>query len=146
VRLLAPQSARRPERDHDQESETRLQNCEKTTPKRCALQADPARGARPARRRLAHLRRFRFPLFDLADRPYGICGISIDLTEIKAAEEQLRHAQKLSNHRRAHPRKRSPCYVAARRADWSRTKKPCASSPPACSSGKVTRCSKRTMA
>jgi PAS domain S-box-containing protein len=37
----------------------------------------------------------KFPLFDAAGRPYGVCGISTDLTELKRAEEQLRHAQKM---------------------------------------------------
>jgi PAS domain S-box-containing protein len=37
----------------------------------------------------------KFPLFDAAGLPYGVCGISTDLTELKRAEEQLRHAQKM---------------------------------------------------
>jgi PAS domain S-box-containing protein len=37
----------------------------------------------------------KFPLFDAAGRPYGVCGISTDLTDLKSAEEQLRHAQKM---------------------------------------------------
>jgi PAS domain S-box-containing protein len=37
----------------------------------------------------------KFPLFDAAGRAYGVCGISTDLTELKLAEEQLRHAQKM---------------------------------------------------
>jgi PAS domain S-box-containing protein len=37
----------------------------------------------------------KFPLFDAAGRAYGVCGISTDLTELKRAEEQLRHAQKM---------------------------------------------------
>jgi PAS domain S-box-containing protein len=37
----------------------------------------------------------KFPLFDATGRAYGVCGISTDLTELKRAEEQLRHAQKM---------------------------------------------------
>jgi PAS domain S-box-containing protein len=37
----------------------------------------------------------KFPLFDAGGRAYGVCGISTDLTELKRAEEQLRHAQKM---------------------------------------------------
>jgi PAS domain S-box-containing protein len=37
----------------------------------------------------------KFPLFDPAGHAYGVCGISTDLTELKRAEEQLRHAQKM---------------------------------------------------
>jgi PAS domain S-box-containing protein len=37
----------------------------------------------------------KFPLKDATGRPYGVCGISTDLTELKRAEEQLRHAQKM---------------------------------------------------
>jgi PAS domain S-box-containing protein len=37
----------------------------------------------------------KFPLFDAAGHAYGVCGMSTDLTELKRAEEQLRHAQKM---------------------------------------------------
>ena len=37
----------------------------------------------------------KFPLFDANGHAYGVCGISTDLTELKRAEEQLRHAQKM---------------------------------------------------
>jgi PAS domain S-box-containing protein len=37
----------------------------------------------------------KFPLFDDAGQPYAIGGVSTDLTELKRAEEQLRHAQKM---------------------------------------------------
>ncbi|MEP7052516.1 MAG: ATP-binding protein [Pseudomonadota bacterium] len=42
-----------------------------------------------------HYVSIKFPLFDAAGRAYGVCGISTDLTELKRAEEQLRHAQKM---------------------------------------------------
>ena len=37
----------------------------------------------------------KFPLFDASGSPYGVCGISTDLTELKRTEDQLRHAQKM---------------------------------------------------
>jgi PAS domain S-box-containing protein len=37
----------------------------------------------------------KFPLFDPAGHAYAVCGISTDLTDLKRAEEQLRHVQKM---------------------------------------------------
>jgi PAS domain S-box-containing protein len=37
----------------------------------------------------------KFALFDAEHRANAVCGISTDLTELKRAEEQLRHAQKM---------------------------------------------------
>ena len=37
----------------------------------------------------------KFALLDAEHRPNAVCGISTDLTELKRAEEQLRHAQKM---------------------------------------------------
>lgn len=39
---------------------------------------------------------YKFPLLDDLGRPYGICGISHDVTELKRAEQELRHARDLA--------------------------------------------------
>lgn len=39
----------------------------------------------------------KFPLYDAAGTPYAVCGISTDITELKALEAQFYHAQWLEN-------------------------------------------------
>ncbi|TVQ85494.1 MAG: response regulator [Chromatiaceae bacterium] len=39
---------------------------------------------------------YKFPLLDDRGRPYGICGISHDVTELKRAEQELRQARDLA--------------------------------------------------
>jgi signal transduction histidine kinase/DNA-binding response OmpR family regulator/HPt (histidine-containing phosphotransfer) domain-containing protein len=50
-------------------------------------------GPDPVRHRQVVLSTYKFPMLDERGQPYGLCGISHDITELKRAEDALRHAR-----------------------------------------------------